>query len=99
MPSENLTRERWAAIVAETLAEHPGWAAVTVQAMQTGIVEANERLRDRLADVSMGLVEALNTKPGHVKRNGAQIVRAIEASNVHPTKWSAQAIAKENGDA
>ena len=98
MPEQNLTRDEWAEIVSDVLAEHPEWAAATVQATQAGILEANSRLRDRLADVSLGLVEALNTKRGQVKRRRDMIVAAIEASTVHPTKWSAEMIAKENRD-
>jgi hypothetical protein len=90
---------RWASIVSDVLARQPELAAVTVQAMQAGIIEANERLADRVADVSMGLVQALSTKPGHVKRRSDMIVRAIEASTVRGSKWAAGAIAKEQPDA
>ena len=96
---EKLTPEEWAAIVGGTLARQPELAAVTVQAMQAGILAANDRLRDRVADVSMGLVEALNTKPGQVKRRSEVIVRAIEASTVRGSKWSSEMIAKERPDA
>ncbi len=98
MPEEKLTRDDWAEIVGSALTEHPEWASTTVEAMQAGILEANNRLRDRIADVSLGLVEALNTKRGQAKRRRDMIVTAIEASTVHPTKWSAEMIAKENGD-
>lgn len=93
--AKKFTREEWAAIVASVISEQPELVSTTVAALQEGIVAALDRRSDRLADVSMGLVEALNTKPGHVKRDHDVIVRAIEASNVHPTKWSAQMIAKE----
>jgi hypothetical protein len=93
------TPEQWAAVVSDVLAQQPELAAVTVQAMQAGILEARERLADRVADVSMGLVEALRTKPGHVKRRHDVIVRAIEASTVRGSTWSAEMIAREQSDA
>lgn len=95
MPERKFTPEQWAQIVSGVLAEQPELAAVTVTAMQAGILEANERLRDRVADVSMGLHEAMSTKPGHVKRKHDVIVRAIEASNLRGSKWANEAIAKE----
>jgi hypothetical protein len=91
----NFTREQWADAVADVLARRPDWAAVTVQAMQAGILEANERLRDRVADVSMGLHEALSTKRGQVKRRPDVIVRAVEASTLSGTPWANDVIAKE----
>jgi hypothetical protein len=96
MPEKKLTRDQWAATVADVIAEHPEWMAATVNAVQAGILEAQERQLGRIADVSMGLVEALNTKPGHVKRNHAAIVRAVEASNVHGSKWAEAMISKES---
>jgi hypothetical protein len=91
----DITREQWADMVADVLSAHPEFAAVTVQAMQEGILAAVARESDRRALVSMGLVEALNTKPRHVKRNHDRIITAIEASTFHPTTWSAAAIEKE----
>lgn len=90
-----ITPEQWGAMVSEVLAAQPELAAVTVQAMQEGILQAQDRLRDRVARVSMGLVEALNTKRGQVRRNSHLIVRAIEASTVYGSKWSQEMIAKE----
>lgn len=95
---EKLTPEEWFAIVGETLAQQPELAAVTVEAMQAGILAANDRLRERVAEVSMGLVEALNTRPGHVKRGREAIVRAIEASTVCGSEWAKKMIAKERPD-
>jgi hypothetical protein len=92
---KKITREEWADAVAGVIAAQPELASVTVDAMQAGILEAQERQLDRIADISMGLVEALNTKPGQVKRRHDVIVRAIEASNHHPTKWSAEMIVRE----
>lgn len=92
---EGLSERDWSALVAEVLAVHPEFADVTVRALQEGILAAMGRRSDRLVDVSMGLVEALRTKPHHVNRDHDQIIRAIEASTVHPSKWSAEAIAKE----
>lgn len=92
---KKITPEEWGDIVSDALAGQPELAAVTVQAMQAGIIEANERLRDRVADVSMGLVEALSTKPGQVKRRSEAILRAIEASTVCGSKWADEMIAKE----
>lgn len=95
MAELKITPEQWARLVSETLANQPELAAVTVTAMQAGITEANERLRDRVADVSMGLHQALITKPGHVKRRHEVIVRAIKASTLCGSKWATEAIAKE----
>lgn len=89
------TPEEWAEIISDVLAAQPELAAVTVTAMQDGILRAQDRLRERISEVSMGLVEALNTKPGYVRRNHDVIVAAIEASTVHPSPWSKDAIAKE----
>jgi hypothetical protein len=93
--TEKLDPEEWKSIVAEVLTAQPELAAATVQAMQAGILAALNRRSDRLADVSLGLAEAIRTKPGQAGRNRALIVRAIEASTVHPTKWSEAAISKE----
>jgi hypothetical protein len=92
---KKLTPEQWADVVSDVLANQPELAAVTVQAMQAGILAANDRLRDRVADVSMGLVEALNTKPGHARRRGNVIARAIEVSTVCGSKWADEMIEKE----
>lgn len=96
--AKKLSPEEWFAIVGETLARQPELAAATVEAMQAGILAANDRLRERVADVSMGLVEALNTRPGHVKRRRDVIVRAIKASTVCGSAWSEKMIAKERPD-
>lgn len=92
---KTFTRDEWAEIVSTVLSNQPELAATTVEAMQAGILNAQDRLRDRIADVSLGLVEALSTKRGQVRRNSERIITAIEASNVHPTKWSAETIARE----
>lgn len=93
---KEFTREQWADAVAEVISLHPEWVAATVNAVQAGILEANERLRDRVADVSMGLHQALITKPGHVKRRHDVIVRAIEASTLCGSKWADETIARES---
>lgn len=95
---DKLTPEQWAAIVRDVLALQPELAAITVQAMQEGILEAQDRLRERIADVSMGLVEALNTKRGQVKRRSSLIIKAIMASTVYGSKWATETIAKEEQD-
>lgn len=92
---ERITPEEWFAAVREVLAQQPELAAVTVQAMQEGILAANDRLRARIADVSMGLAEAMRTKLPHRRRNHDLIVKAIKASTVHPSIWSKEAIRKE----
>jgi len=91
-----LSPERWAATVTFVLANQPELAGVTVQAMQEGILIANDRLRDRVAAVSMGLVEAMNTRPTHKKRRHDVIIRAIKASVVFGSKWSDDMIARES---
>lgn len=93
--TSKLTPEEWSSIVSGVLAAQPELAAATVNAMQAGILAAQERQLDRIAELSMGLVEALDTKPGHVKRRHYLIVRAIRASTAHPTPWSEKAIARE----
>ncbi len=95
MATRKLTPEEWAEIVSGVLAAQPELAAATVTAMQAGILEAQERQLDRIADVSMGLHQALTTKPGHVKRRHEVIVRAIEASTLCGSKWATEAIVKE----
>lgn len=91
----SFSEEEWAATVAYVLKEHPEYVSATVRAIQAGILAALDRKADRLATVSMGLVEALRTKPGQVRRNREQIVKAIEASTVFPSVWSTEAIEKE----
>ena len=91
----DLSREEWVGVVASTLARHPDWAGVTVEAMQAGLTEAIDRQKDRVSDLSLGLVEALSTRPGSKRRNSDRIVQAIRVSNFYNTKWSAETIAKE----
>lgn len=95
MTAHEITAEEWATLVAEILAQHPEFAAVTVQAMQAGIMAAVDRKAERLARTSLALVEALDTKPHHVKRDHARIIEGIKASTYHPTAWSQAAIIKE----
>lgn len=95
---EEIARSRWRVLVKDTLADHPDWAADTIQAVQNGVLTANNRLRDRIADVSMGLWQALNTTRKAKRRNRAMIVRAIEASTLARTPWAEEAITKEQDD-
>lgn len=95
MPERKLTAAEWEAIVVDVLAAQPELAAATVRAMQAGILAALDRREEQLVDVSFGLMEALNTKPGHKRRDHERIVKAIEASSLHATAWSAEAIKKE----
>lgn len=85
----------WYEVIATTLAQQPELAATTVQAMQAGLIEALDRQQERNADLSMGLWQAMTTKPHHVKRDHAAIVRAIEASTLYGSAWAKQAIEKE----
>ena len=98
MSDRKLTVEEWAATVASVLAEHPEWMAATVNAVQKGVLVAQERLKERIAEVSLGLYEALNTKPHYVRRRHEFIIGGIKAGNLHPTPWSKEAIEKEGGD-
>jgi hypothetical protein len=93
--ADNLSEGVWKALVTEVLTAHPEFAATTVEAMQRGLLAAIDHQRDRVVTVSMGLVEALNTQPHHVKRDHARIIAAIEASTYYTSKWSTEAIAKE----
>lgn len=52
MAERKFTPEQWAEIVSGVLANQPELAAVTVTAMQAGILEANERLRAELDDAA-----------------------------------------------
>lgn len=90
-----ITREQWQELVYEVLADHPDWAADTVACMQQGLLQALERKQDRISDLSHGLHEALTTRRGSLRRDGQRIIAAINASNFANTKWSADAIAKE----
>jgi hypothetical protein len=92
--SSELARERWVSVVCDVLAEHPEWAGVTVGAMQQGLLDALDRRSERLSTVSLGLYEALSTRPGVKRRRRDVIVDAIKASNFHPTKWSAEMLAR-----
>lgn len=93
--TKQFTREDWALFVTSVISEQPELVSTTVAALQAGILSAQDRQLDRISDLSMGLHEALSTKPGHVRRQHDVIVKAIEASNIHPTAWSEAAIAKE----
>lgn len=95
MINKEIDKARWSARVVAVLAEHPGWAAATVQAVQAGVIEALDRQRARTEAVSMGLVEALNTKPGHVKRDHEVIIAAIEASIHNGSPWAKKMIERE----
>ena len=92
---EEIARAKWMRTVVDVLADHPGWAASTVQAMQAGIMEALDREWARRETVSWGLMEALNTKPGQLKRDHERIIAGIEASNFCDTPWSKKMIARE----
>lgn len=89
------TPGEWGAYVAEVIAAQPELVAVTVGAIQEGILRDRERQLDRISTISTGLVQALSTRPHHVKRQHDLVIAAIEASNYHPSKWSEQMIAKE----
>lgn len=90
-----LTPEGWATLVAMTLADHPDWVGVTVNAMQDGVVEAIERHKDRALTLSTGLMEAVRTERRAKGRVHDRVIDAIEVCNFHPTKWSAAAIERE----
>lgn len=91
----DLTPEQWASTVEAVLAAHPDWTAVTVRALQSGLMEALDHQQERISSLSLGLVEAINTRPGAKRRVPDRIVKAVRASNYHPTEWSADVIAKE----
>lgn len=95
MSDEETTRGRWAQTVARTLAEHPEWVGDTIKAITAGITASNERLLDRVSDVSQGLLEALITRPGTKRRRGAVIVKAIESSQYAGTAWAQKMIERE----
>lgn len=92
--TRDITREEWAAMVAATIADHPNWMAATMAAVQSGAAEAIERQKDRIADLSLGLLEALKDRRSP-RRDSARVVRAIQVSQFYPTQWSARQIARE----
>lgn len=95
MIEDEIERARWMATVVETLAEHPDWAATTVQAMQAGLLEALDRELTKRETVSWGLKEALDTRPGAVKRDHGLVIAAIEASTFRGTAWAKKMTEKE----
>lgn len=92
---DEITRQRWAAQVTATIADHPDWVSTTIGAVQSGMHEALERKQERIHRLSMGLWQALSTSVRAKRREHETIIEAIEATNLHPTKWSAEAIARE----
>jgi len=90
-----MSKEEWAGVVVATLAAHPDWVAVTVEAMQAGVVEATDRQKDRALTLSTGLMKALNTRPGAKKRDRQRIIDAVQVSRSHPTPWSKKIIERE----
>jgi hypothetical protein len=93
--SKELKRYKWEAMVSKVLAEHPDWMAGTINAAQRGMLAAIERQQERNTDLSMALWEALRTKPHYKRRDHEMIIKGIQASTLHPTKWSAEALEKE----
>ena len=91
-----MTPEEWAGVVCATLATHPDWASITVNAVQAGLLEALDRQKDRVSKLSWGLHQALSSTRKAKRRNRKMIVEAIVVSTLHPTKWSAAMIAREN---
>jgi hypothetical protein len=71
---KKITEAEWAEIVHDRLAAQPELAAVTVAAMQEGILTANNRLRERVAELSMILLASTRPKPGQVRRKRDVIV-------------------------
>lgn len=90
-----LTQGEWASVVYSVLADHPDWVATTVNALQEGVVQAIERQKDRALVLSLGLMEAVGNPLRGKRRNHDRIIDAIEASQLHPTKWSEAAIERE----
>jgi hypothetical protein len=93
--TKQFTREDWALFVTSVISEQPELVSTTVAAMQEGVLANRERQLDRIGDLSMGLHEALRTERRAKTRKHGVIIQAIEASNIHPTAWSKEAIAKE----
>jgi hypothetical protein len=94
--SEELKLYQWEHMVAEVLAEHPQWMAATVNAAQRGVLAAVERQQDRNADLSMGLWQALSTRPGAKRRNKDLIIEAIKASTFAGSSWAEETSKKES---
>lgn len=89
------TEHEWDHLVSSVLADQPELAAVTVTAMQAGILIAVDRQRKRALTLSLGLHEALRTERRAKTRKHDVIIEAVEVSNLHPTKWSKEAIERE----
>lgn len=90
-----LSQQEWDAVVYAVLADHPDWLSTTVNAMQAGVAQAVERQRDRVATLSMGLHQALSHSRDSGRRDSQQIIDSVKASTLHPTKWSAWVIERE----
>lgn len=94
-PQQQMTKSRWMGIVAGMLADHPDWMEATVTAMQAGVSKALKRKDDRIEDLSVGLWQALTTRPGAKRRDSEAIIEGIEASVLANSPWAAEAIEKE----
>ncbi len=92
---EPLRKDAWLSLTADVIAEHPDWVGDTVMAVQTGVREAQERQMDRIEDLSMGLWQAVSTRPGAKRRDGETIAKAIETSTLAGSPWAQKAIEKE----
>lgn len=95
MSDREITEQEWASTVYAVLAAHPGWVASTVNAIQQGVVEAIEHQQDRSHTLSIGLMEALNTRPGAKRRVRQRIIDAVKVSHFHPTPWSSRILERE----
>jgi hypothetical protein len=92
---EKIKPDQWFALVADVLASQPELLRTTVEAVQAGITAALDHQRERTVTLSIGLHEALRTERRAKTRKHDVIVEAIEVSNLHPSKWSKEAIERE----
>lgn len=97
MASENekITPDQWAALVMDVLGSQPELAAVTVTAMQRGLLLAIDSSKERNVTLSRGLHAALQTERRAKTRDHEAIIQAVEASTFHHTPWSERAIERE----
>lgn len=89
------TEMQWRVFVGRVIANQPELISPTVEGLQDGTLTALERQRERAFTLSLGLVEALNSKPGAVRRDRERIVAAVKVSQFHPTPWSKKIINRE----
>lgn len=79
-PLDGVTKSEWFDLVRMVLAEHPDWTALTVKALNEGVLAAMDKVVQDSADVEQGLVELLQgfkgspTPQKHWSENRREVV-------------------------